>query len=403
MNTDQDKKQEYVDYVRELHDRVSKKARDTGVTKWALVGALVYLFWQSIPLLSQARTHANWKELFVLFSAHISVILLTGFMCFGTLTSIRPVRSYDYRLYRKPEASSLLYLATIITLVLGVPLLLNIAAWQGVAGLSQLHYRLLSANGWMLLVVLLSASITLLQNQWKWGKTGFPPVAKLANDSKFDEWTSWLLAPVVFLAFGLNVYFTGCAFSSIDGKVSEITLTLGANAVFGIVGLLMILSSIPDNEALNRLSRIERDAIIHGLTADEIRVRIESDYLGHHFGRWLDEKIVEVRQTNAKWLAACRRHKEVEAELSSIDPAMIYERKGRMDAYIDEISSLSGELIKIWNPMSNWMLEAANRPGLDPHIRKLLSDAHEELSCLVKDTRQEAEATLQAIRKGLLA
>lgn len=404
MDGDRHAMNEYVQYVRELYDRLAKKQRDNGFTTWALLGALVYVFWQSVPMVAEARSIKDWDMYAILFCAHISAILLAAEMCFGSLSSSGPLTPYDYRLKTaKPTINSLLFFCVLVCLFLGAPLVFSTVAWIKATALSATHYRLLTANCWVIGVLFASALSAKLYSHVHWEKTGFPAVIALTHDSSFGKVVTVIFFVSFLVLLGLNLYFLAELFGKIDGKMGGTVLVLAANLVLGLIGLRIVVFSVPENEALDRLSRIERDALMHGLTASEVRARLESDYLGHQLGDWLGEKLTEIRALNADWLGACNRYKQIGAELDEIDPLMVYERLGRLEAYVDELSGLADSLIKKWKPLARWMLETLQRPGVDRYTRDLLKGAHDELEALYKATKTESTKTLDMLRAAIAA
>ena len=397
MNPEEQKKRDdYIEYVRIMYERRSTKARTTGFTSWALVAALIYIFWQSIPLIKQAQGSANWVQLVVLFSAHIAAMMSTGFICWNMLSSSL-LSPNDYRLDAKRSTMPLLVLSLVVLVAAGIPAILSLAAWMNTTSISSTHYRLLSANAWILGAVYTGGLVGQVYSYLKWERTGYPSTLAWISKKGFQQRANSIFVVVLLTLLTLNLYFLYEGFTAAGSNASESSLLLAMNGILSVTLFMAILISIAQEEALTALLRIERDAVIHDLPAEEIRKRIESDYLGQALGGWLNEQLTELRQLRASLTTACNRYPELDATLRKVDPSLIYERKGRLLAYIHELKELVANLFRKWTPLAAWMRAMLDRPTIDGYVRGLLKDAYGDETRHLESVKMETAKILDAL------
>ena len=95
-------KNQYLDYIRVLHKRSSDYAQKNGFTIWAIIIGLIYLMWNSIPLIDEIRGNKENIYTVALYYSYIHMAILSFFVLID-LESPAKKKPLDYRILRSPS------------------------------------------------------------------------------------------------------------------------------------------------------------------------------------------------------------------------------------------------------------------------------------------------------------
>jgi len=107
-------KNEYLDYVRVLYDRVSSEGRLAGITAWGLLIAIVYLIWNIIPMYSGIRNNNELIETSLLLYGYLQISLYFLYMFFSFSFNNVNSSGFNNRFYRNTDAGVLVFLFILI-------------------------------------------------------------------------------------------------------------------------------------------------------------------------------------------------------------------------------------------------------------------------------------------------
>mgnify|MGYP007037358134 CR=1 FL=1 len=155
-------------------------------------------------------------------------------------------------------------------------------------------------------------------------------------------------------------------------------LLSGSIALAGPCGEI-VLSAVRRQERLSALATLERDIVMHNLSAPEIKNRFENELIGCELGDWAKKRIEKVRECEISLTAYCKDAEEVLQQVSELDPSLKFERKGRIRECINQLNSEIDELTKHWNPLNEWMTACLTQPFLDPYVADVVRGSRSEL------------------------
>ncbi|MGQ3685800.1 MAG: hypothetical protein ACUBOA_12475 [Candidatus Loosdrechtia sp.] len=157
MNNDK-----YLEYVRTLHNRVSNRNKNDGFTVWALIVGIIYLTWNSIPLLNIIKNDSNSLNAFFICYSHIHILILFSILIF-TYSSSSPITAFDYRIHKNSftlDFKGLIDILITLFLILLLPIYtIHFISYPNVI-LSNYHIYQLALNKWFFIVTSILFLIT---------------------------------------------------------------------------------------------------------------------------------------------------------------------------------------------------------------------------------------------------
>jgi hypothetical protein len=393
---DSDEKDRLLAYVQARHARLSKRSAESGLTTWALLLALAYLLLRVPELLSKPKP-SNWPASFLPAWAHLQAVLVLGYMFAMSMQSKNPSKRFDYRFWQARTGVADVSLAiTACFLLVGLPAVL--AAFSTSTSAKQ-HWVLLSNEvffGGVFVVVVLLIS---------WGtfrQSTFPSINLLVQEPARPFRIASGLGDLGIAAFLLaNLYFT------VDVWVSDATGErqhihgLAITAALASTVLLALVSTLFLPRSLDSLERLERDIVIHGIDASEIRERLQVEHLGSAIGDWLNAQVIRIRRRISDLELSLTTAEEHMSQATSLDQNLRNERTGRLSELVADITARTGELRSDWDPLSDWLQRVASHPAKDRFLQEVVQETSGTLKDEVEQSLQQATDRLIESRRLL--
>lgn len=394
-------KQDLLTYVRELHSRHIESASRQGVTTWALAAGIVYLLWNLVPQLGAIAKLEDWRFTFYQNIAHIYVAIITGTVLIKSGRSALRKGPFDYRI-RNNEFAEFLLALVFLSVTLGVPLYCSIFALSRMES-GGFHALQLTVNtialGFMALSGILAFGIQVKSRI----QTGYPaPSLLMEGQSKTFSFLNFLMSVLTIELFIGNIH------ASLIPLVHEpdrwlLYFPAALNVSLLIIACLIAYLANQPKRDIEALARIERDIVLHDLSKEEIRNRLETDLLGQSFGGWISEKIAFVKERAVKLRELSIEHEAVLAAIDQIDPKFSYERSERLRVHLETLKNARNEYTKAAMPLIRWLNSARSaRLVLDDRvILTVLEEATKELQQVLEECTKSVESAASALQEKL--
>lgn len=396
----EDRVTQYIEYIRKSYERISELEQHTGITRWALLAGLAYIAWQSVPLLAKIKDiESSWTHLW-LFSAYLSTISFFAHFLYQTLNINRHVSPYDYRQV-SVTANTGSHLSLLIVFVSFAPsICLSYLAWKTTPGLSDLNYRFLNLITWTLSGMSIAVTGAMIYSANYIKKNGFmPPFLFAANKSSISTFIFQIPVPLFFIS--ISTYYFSTNINTIPTPIFEPVLLLGGSIALVGPCIEVILSGIRRQERLSVLATLERDILMHDLSPEEIKARLEDEFIGCELGDWAKRRVEQVRAAHTSISAYCKEAQEVLQQVSALDPSLKYERIGRIKHCVNQLGSKIDELNEHWEPLNAWLTGCKTQASLDPYIIKVVEGTLADLSPLMQTSVKMARSSLDLLKKRL--
>lgn len=395
-------KQEYLQFVQTLNNRIRAKAQNAGFTKWVLIAALVTIVWLSIPLLEPIRQKG-------LFPVLLGVYLHTHFaLCFLTYIILPPdsrkiFGKLDFRIrIDKPQPS--LKFFSIFTPLFVFPVLAGLHVICFGETFTKLQNNLIMLNiitvGTFTLFLLIANAFQIRQIS----KDGYPTHFQFEKgQTSGTEFISRVIFGVFFvLALG-NVWGWFLIFLKPPPSNFTEVLNLGFNLSLISFLLFKLIISSQDNLLISELDNLERDIILHNLEGEEIKRRLEYSFFGQEIGSWLEDKLNNVKDKSENLLRKSRSVDDFIAEIKAIDPSMTLEIKGRIDRYNDQIEADLDQYAKDSSALAIWLRNAIdmNQKFMEEHLIKMMEKTIEDLYGISEEVRIAVKKTTGKMRASI--
>lgn len=393
----------YIEYVRTLRERVANKATQSGVTAWALSGAIIYLVWQTIPLYSQINKTPNSVHLSFFLLGHMLAFMVGAWLLFNFLVKREFHSEFDHRLERDISGADAIYMAAIAILQVGFPATINLEALGSAHSLENIYWVYqVNAYGLVFLFALVVISLPILLLYKK--HTGFSPVTGIKQKNR--KWVSAVGASVDIVPMALvpiNVYgIYATVLVSPSSQFTPVFLT-AFNTTLIVWALAMLMKSYRAANSLALFEKLERDIIMHNLTDSQIRDRLEAEYLGQELGGWIGSQIKLIRSHAMELDSFCAAVAERVKEIRSIEVAHKYERAGRLKSINEGIGNRVNILAEAWKPFQRWLTYTDWMARTDSYAESHVKSALTELSELRNKAINEAERSLKLLNECLAA
>ena len=196
-------------------------------------------------------------------------------------------------------------------------------------------------------------------------------------------------------------YYAVIAAKFVSKESFEPVLLLGGSIAILGPCISFLLAAIPRRGRLQILAKLERDIVIHQLSAEEIKTRLEEDLIGLEIGDWAKKRIDGVRALQTALLAYCNDADEAIGQIAELDISLKFERDGRARECLNRLNNDFGKLEKEWDPLYSWMSSYLSQPSIDSYITQVVKAAVEDLSVLMKQSTQRVRNTITSLEKQL--
>lgn len=393
---------QYLDYVRILQSRKSNKASQSGITMWAIGAAIVYLAWQIIPLQSEIASKNLW-HVTLFCTGHVMAAMLGAYHMMQSTNSSITYSPFDYRLTRNPTPHEALSGIIFLFLLLGVPATINVIALNLEDSIRDIWvvYRL---NSYVLGGFTLIGAIGITITAIKRNVYGFSPFVGNNPRGSRTFFTLQMLfdfAQIVLLP--ANVYALYVTTSLLNPGEFSPVISVALNLSLILFCLVLLMKLDRSNRYSVFLEKLERDIVLHNLSAKEIKSRLEQEYLGRELGHWLGEQIDLLRNGARELTAYCDYVNQEINEIAAIDKTLCYERIGRFKAVVGGVESRVKALVSTWEPFQDWLHGAFLPAKFDQELLNLVQSTFSQLDELQSNavaTSKEALNRLKAFAES---
>jgi hypothetical protein len=387
-------KERYLEYIRELHARLSKRASQSGVTTWALLGAFAFLLLQ-LPAVLVKLSREESPQVVVMW-AHLQVSVLAAWAFSSTLRGTNPTTQFDYRVR---AADSVLGTVTLGVLLLLVPAALSTGALYVSSDLHGWQRLVLLTNAWFYgpLFFLWTAYTTFaLISQLT---TNLPPIATLLQEkTSIRAVISVALDALTLVLLVSNLYFVFGPWFAAERPTSQSALTLALVLTFIVVILWQLVMTLPMHRSLDGLERLERDIILHNIEVEAIKDRLEREYLGTQLGALLQRRVADLKEQADDLQHFAESAQEKLAEIEHLGADFRHEKEGRVGDLLDSLEPRVRALENHWTGLGPWLKGAYDSPIHDRYLRDLAKKTLAELGAHMARAIGAAKLTLDNIR-----
>lgn len=402
-----DKKSEYLSYVRVLYERESNKGKQSGVTKWGVIIALVYIVWNLIDSYPKVRDDsiAFYSAIFMYGFLQLSVDYFSTFFNLplgGTNNS-----KFDIRIRGKGFASEYVNYLIIIILMLGLPLLSQFCRDASILNVQSVSTSIrfieiqVSINFYALSFLIIATAAYLLFNSIYERIKRYPSPLIFNSRTKGKKTQYMLMFFSLEMAFGNAIAFY-MLLNYLPLTVLQPVLTFTFDLVLIVLAIKYLSSSTFQNGRIEKISSLERDIIFHELSTDEIKKRIQEEFIGHEFGEWLKNKVNEVRKEAAALHELSEKSIELRAGIEALSKELEYEKNGRLNKFMDELESRYKSYNKKFSPLVNWIsIVIANNGNYEQGLISTIKEVFEDIKVVHDLTVKKTKTTMAEIRAVL--
>lgn len=391
-------KDNYLEYIRILHGRVSSQAKNNGFTTWALLIGMIYLIWNSIPQLNILRNNLDALKVVLIQYSHVHVFLIGGIPLLSN-SARSPIKNFDYRISVRSISSYVTFFTTIFVILI-LPTYATHYVLHSDIALNKIQTYQLTINKWFLLILSVSTLIILALVTVYEKFTGYPfPLLLPTRQPKSVSVIKALLVILFIELLAGNLYaLIDNYFQTSTIKLTEVT-TLAFNLSLFSFALILLLRRQSAQITLSNLERLERDIIIHRIEETEIKQRLEEEFLEHELGEWLKLKLSEVKQKADSLLQQSQEADEFCTDYSELGQGLRYEKFGRMHEYEDNLKTKFNEYIEKFNRLWKWLDFAMQIPTIktDSYLIEILSKTTKDLNEIRKEVCDKVESAIGKI------
>lgn len=394
------KREEYLDYLRLLYERESGKGKQTGITRWALILAIIYVSWNLIDNYSTVRSSPlGIHAIFFLYG-----LLYLAIVYFKDLVNFRsePGGSrYNLRVSVNNPLGDIVSSSIWLGLDLGLPILSQVSRDESIYNVAP--YEILRkvvdlqavANIWVLgaivAVMILVVPIVSISERSSRIPSYLPFLAAYKSNWAKVMW----VAVFVELAIG-NTVAAYVVISALPAGDLHGILTCSFDLAVIAVALISLIAAQSESNRTRGIELLERDIVFHDLSTEQIRNRIQQEFIGHEIGEWLTIKLDEVRKLAAEVEKLADGVADLELELKKLPPNLLFERHGRIAEYSNKLNAASQKYNDKITPLMNWLnaVRAAPGKGNSAEVASVLEDIFNKLTSIGASTKERAEGAL---------
>lgn len=248
-----DERQDVLDYIRLLYERQASASAKAGMTLWAVLAGLVYLFWNTFDILLVIQDLGVFKESFYYYFGNVYVFVLSVSMLVSYSGVLRDKRDYDYRIYKK-DPSGLGFLIVIFAFLF---VWFYFSDQASVLENNRLYAFQREVNYYFSCVAIALLSISFVVNFFKKSKRDMPPPSSFSflESTKFQIiYYGFVLLIILELLFGnLSVIAVGFYSASYD----PVAIIVSFNISLVFLAVIFVLRIKSEKDRLVFLSRLE--------------------------------------------------------------------------------------------------------------------------------------------------
>lgn len=320
---------ELLNFISSLRERLINKAHANGVTTWALGVAVLYLLVQALPSIAKLKFFILSPSTFIVFFAHSFGFLIGLRWLHSSLKGESKFSKFDYRfLMRHPkEIASLVLGVVAVEGVYFTCLVIGLQVSNELESYEILLFKLNAIFFGGLIVALFCFAVKYIYDysEQSTNPTGLSLRTPTKNAWKVDGVLITLLLPNgIYLIFPTSIL-----------SIEQYQEFMGLSFQLGLVLCCVsyYLNNFNNSNTLQLLNKLERDIVLHGLPEDEIKRRLQEEYFGSEFHSWVAERFKELNQHELSLREKLASFDAFEAEINSIDVALVYERRGRLESF----------------------------------------------------------------------
>lgn len=390
-----------------MYDRESNKGKQSGVTKWGVVIGVVYITWHFIDAFSGIASNylAIHLAIFMYGLIYLSIDSFSDF--FRSYTSLRKTSKFNLRI-RGNSVGNMENNVPFLLLVFVLPIISFLGRDEYIY--EKLGWPLIGAfveaqtmiNLYYLSFTFITVGLFIVVSLYYEEKKGFPTPISIIAHTKGDSSLLFLKVLSIELALGnaIAAYFI---LTCISQATLKPVLICSFDAALISLALIYLSHQRAQSSRIDQILSLERDVVFHDLSDEEIKFRIQEEFIGHEFGDWLNSKVTEIRVETSKLIESAEAAISESAEIIALPETLIYERSGRVSKLLDNLEAGFNSYKSKVEPLLDWMRPIASSSGTyDKHIVETIFKIFGELKKINEDTHakmQEAMLTLRPIVK----
>lgn len=402
---------ELFNFVLSLRERVIHQSHANGVTAWALGIAVLYLLLQALPNIAKLKYSLIQLDGFIIFFTHTMGVLVAGKWLHISLKGESKFTKFDYRLLKRYPTRTI-SLALSFILVEGVYFFGSIMGMVSTYSIEELkhglfsntiniqlsgfEYGLFTFSTFLFGVFLIALIIYSYQSLKDFNENDFYPSihslrTKTASTPIFDCLTVFLLSLNALYIFSPTIN------SSID-EYKELVL-LSFQLGLALFGASYYLKNFTYTNALDLLDKLERDIVLHDISAEEIKLRLQEEYYGNEFQGWVTEQIVDIKKRTEELNAELDSLEIFKQNLNLISNELKFERTGRINSYKQKIESLLEELTKKCSELSNCLDGFALQVKRDKYLTSVINVNSADIKTTLGSCDARAKQTIKELEQ----
>lgn len=388
---------ELLEYVKDLQSRQRSNRNQHGATIWALSVAAFALIWKITPTAQGAIIDGNTDGIIQFISFISPLIFFIFFGIFSFEPTSKPNRN-DYRLsISSRHRNSFINFLSILLLCVA-PLIACIHSLGSLNHTITIWTTKINIFIYSFFIFIFFYSLYARHKSFK--KYGLPPVTEIPIDrnSKFNFYLFSIFKSIIIIVILINSY---SIYKSINSdKYYLLGFISAVNITFLIYIISAILMKLGGSSILTGLEKLERDILLYDLSEDEIKERLEEEYLGIEFGKWLSDKIDHLEILATLLNEHSEKLVDLKSEIQNIDPQYNYEIESRINNYMDKYFELSEQYSVEASALVGWIEKIAPNVKLqgDETVKKIISDharrikeKHVEVSEMTENMRENVK------------
>ena len=347
MNT-----KELLEYVTNLRARVVSQDHESGVTKWALSVAILYLLSLALPNIAKLKYYEIPFDAFILIFTHAIGFLIGCSWLYSNLKGESKFSKFDYRLFWRTKSTTVRRVMGFYLLegVYFLGLLISILNSSSfIVGkdtgyiqvidlkISSIEWSFLAINTVIFGLIVLFITFYFIEiiHENSDGNS-YPSKNTLKTKNENFSFFNWAFTFFLLLS-NLHYVFYPTIPVSVETYNSLISLSFQISLSF--CGVAYLLKSFNTTRTLDLLNKLERDIVIHGLSEVEIKQRLQDEYYGNEFQSWVLERISLIKMHVADFEGLLNIKNQFVEEVCSLDTNLKFERNGRVEEYKNKVVS----------------------------------------------------------------
>ena len=402
---------ELLGFVLSLRERVINQAHANGVTVWALGIAVLYLLLQALPNISRLRFSLIQPDAFLVFFTHTIGLLIAGKWLHLFLNGDSKFTKFDYR-FLKRYPTKTISVALSFLLVEGVyffgsliTVLSSYSVKEFKRGLfsNTINIELTGFEYWLFVYSTLLFGVFLLalfyfsyQSLKDFREDGFYPSIhslrkKTASTPIFD---------CVIVAFlSLNIFYIFFPNIKVNIDEYEELILLSFQLGLALFGASYYLRNFTYTNTLDLLNKLERDIVLHNISEEEIKLKLQEEYYGNEFQGWFAEQIVEIREGAEKLNAELDLLDDFKRDLNLISKELKFERTGRIESYKTKIQLLLDDLTKKCNELSKCLDSYVTQVKSDKYLTNVINENSSNIKTILSSVEIRAKRTIKELEQ----